>query len=176
MKMYPQFIKNAIFGCLVGLFLVIWGYAADGIVRIILGGMILFISITNYFDSLQLYKERKRWWSKNEGKLIFFYPTNKKTQNKIELEITPIMPNDVFKVYYDGPNLGGDIPKFILKEIMSKFIEIKVNEPSVFKIVDNKINFNSLAELKNIDDYHLIKSEIKRKIDEIYNTYTIEDN
>jgi hypothetical protein len=169
MREYTDIIRTTLITFLLGGLLIFWGYKNDGILRIILGAVIIVIFAKNGIDNFKYIRELKLWRAENNGRLIFFYPTKKDIQLAIEKNIVPILPKDVLKVYYDGPSLVGDIKRSVTIELMNQYKDIKVNSPSIFKIVDNKIHIESLPELK---DFNLTKtdlSSIKNKMDKIAN-------
>lgn len=153
---------------LLGGLLILWGYSNDGIVRIIFGVLIILIFTKNGIDSCKYIQELKLWRAQNNGRLVFFYPTKKDVQTEIEKNIVPILPKDIFRVYYDGSTLVGDIKRSVILELMNQYKEIKVNSPSLFKIVDEIIHIESLPELKDFNDNTDLNS-IKEKVGKIIN-------
>jgi hypothetical protein len=109
------------------------------------------------------------WRQQNNGKLIFFYATTKKIQEKIEKEIVPTLPTNCLKVYYNGPTLVGDIKQSVTMELINQYNQIKLNSPSIFKIVDNKIHIETLSELMSIETNPVDLDVIKAKIEKIAN-------
>lgn len=169
MREYKGIIWTTLITFLLGGMLIVWGYKDDGFLRIIFGVLIIIIFAKNGIDNFRYIRELKLWRIQNNGRLIFFYPTKKDAQLAIEKNILPMLPEDVLKVYYEGPSLVGDVKRSVIIELMNQYGDIKVNSPSIFKIVDNKIHIESLPELK---DVNLTKTElalIKNKMDKIAN-------
>lgn len=167
MRGYKKLIKKTIISFLIGGLFIFWGYQNDGILRIVIGSLILVNYTKKGIENFKFIRELKLWMRENNGRLVFFYPIKKEVQLEVEKHILPLLPLDVLKVKYDGPNLVGDIKLSVTIELMNQYEEIKVNSPSLFKIIGNKIRIISLSELKDFDTTSLNLSSIKNKIDEI---------
>ena len=164
---YSDIIKTTLIGILIGGIIVYWGYSKNGVVRFIIGALIILTFIKNAIENIKYVKEIKLWWKENEGQLIFFYPTSKKIQERIELEVIPYLPNDCLKVYYNGPSLVGDIKRSIIVDLMNQYKLITVNSPSIFKIVNGRLYIESLSELLQIEKHTIDMNAVKTKIDQI---------
>ncbi len=126
---------------LIGSILIGWGTYANGWIRIGIGGLFIYLGITTAINDYQLDRQIEKWLRKNEGKLIFFYATKKKIQEKIKSEILPLFETNVLQAYYDGPRIVGDLEKinYLLKRIMAFNPKIKPHNPSIIKIKKGKL-------------------------------------
>lgn len=148
MKYYKTLLLTILISFSLGGLLILWGYKNDGILRIVFG--VLIIAMFAGYGILQFnyIRELNQWIKRNNGRLVFFYPTKKEKQLEIEKQLLPLLPADILKVYYEGPNLVGDIKRSVIIELMKQYKDIKVHSPCVFKIVDNNICMKNLSELK----------------------------
>jgi hypothetical protein len=166
MKTYLKLFKNVLYGVALGVALIVWGYANDGIIRIVSGIIIILVSFNFALDSFECSRKIKLWKTENSGRIIFFYPAKKQVQQEIEKHIVPLLPKDVLSVYYDGPTLVGDIETEMIRMLRYNFDEIKINSPSVFKIVEDQIYLEPLPELKKYNAEMKLAS-ILEKVDKI---------
>ena len=169
MRDYTNILKTTIITFLLGGLLIYWGAKNDGTIRIILGLLLIGVFAKNALDNAKYVKDLQLWRQQNNGKLIFFYATTKKIQEKIEKEIIPTLPSNCLKVYYKGPTLVGDIKQSVTMELINQYNQIKLNSPSIFKIVDNKIHIETLSELMSIETNPVDLDVIKAKVEKIAN-------
>jgi hypothetical protein len=157
-------IKDSAAGLIIAICLLAWGILDEGLIRILLGLLILYISISVSLNDQKVLNDIKNWKEKNKERLVFFYPTNKLLQERIKKIIIPFMPAETLQVYYDGPKLVGDIDPTIIKHLMLEFKQIKVNSPSLFRIEGDRINYVSLEEVKLLNgqgiDFEIIELKI----------------
>jgi hypothetical protein len=140
MKYYKTLLSTILVSFSLGGLLILWGYKNDGILRMIFG--VLIIRKFNYI------RELNQWIKRNNGRYVLFYPTKKKKQLEIEKELLPLLPADILKVYYDGPDLVGDMKRSVIIELIRQHKDIKIHSTCLFKIVDNSIRMENLPELK----------------------------
>lgn len=84
-------------------------------------------------------KEYATWLLNHEGQKIIFFPTNKGKQNNIQLFLANKLSEDVAQIYYDGPNLVGDLNKPELIMHLKAFNKERPNHPLFFKISNQKL-------------------------------------
>ena len=164
---YNDLIKTTFYAYLTGSIIMYWGYSNEGIFRVILGVLIIIVFSKSAIGNYKFIKELKIWKKENEGRIIFFYPTSKKIQERIQQEIIPLVPNDTLKVYYDGPSIVGDIKRPIIKDLMYQFKDLRVNSPSISKIINEQFFTESLRELIHLDKGEVDIETIKSKISKI---------
>jgi hypothetical protein len=167
MKDYLGTVKATAIWLFIGGAIVYWGISNSGIVRIIIGLLIIFVGLTSTIQEIKYIRELNRWKKDNEGKLIFFYPCKKLVQKMLEEQIVPFLPENCLRVYYEGPFLMGDIKRSIISSLMAEFKFIIVNRPSIFKIVNNELHFEGLSDLINISKMELDIFAIKNRIEKI---------
>ncbi|GAL87786.1 hypothetical protein MYP_5017 [Sporocytophaga myxococcoides] len=166
-KIYKAIISTS-FLWVIGLLLVLWGYYADGIIRILIGFLFIYLAIKSAISDYKLDTEIEGWLIKNQGRIIFFYPTKLPIQNKIKEEILPLFPDNILQAYYDGPKIVGDLEpiRFLIKRIMFLNPKIRPNYPTIIRI-ENKdlIVKEELVELMGIHKKRIDLNEIKRRIE-----------
>jgi hypothetical protein len=169
MRDYNDIIKTTIITFLLGGLLIYWGVKNDGIIRIIMGVLVIGVFAKNAFDNVKYVQDLKLWRQQNNGRLIFFYATSKNLQTRIEKEIFSLLPPNCLKVYYDGPKLVGDIKRSVILELMNQFKDIQLNSPSIFKVTNDKISIEKIIDIKDINASLSDLNTIKSKIDKIVN-------
>ncbi|MFN0203358.1 MAG: hypothetical protein ACKVTZ_17660 [Bacteroidia bacterium] len=169
MRDFYNIFRTTIITFLIGGLLIYWGAKNDGTVRIILGVIIIGAFTKNAFDNIRYIQDLKIWRQQNNGRLIFFYATTKDLQTVIEEEIFPLLPSNCLKVYYDGPNLVGDIKRSVTVELMNQYKDIQVHSPSIFKVTNDKIIIEKVVDIKDINASLADLNIIKSKIDKIAN-------
>lgn len=80
-------------------------------------------------------KKLSSWFKKNEGAFIFFYPTNKVQQQKIQAELSGKLTTAILQIYYNGPQLVGDIvDDFVIQDIFRSLNKKNLNAPKFLKV------------------------------------------
>ncbi|MDX2362005.1 MAG: hypothetical protein QNK23_14440 [Crocinitomicaceae bacterium] len=167
MSKYRSLILSTLIGLAIAVALFCWGYVNEGYIRMILGGLIALAMIKSGIGNYNYIVELNNWIKKNQNALIIFYPTTKEIQEKIKDEFIPNIPFEFQEVFYDGPTLVGDIKKSIVKELMNRNNQIKVNEPSALKIIADKIEIEPLAELMKIKETKIDYNNLIRRIERL---------
>lgn len=103
-------------------------------------------------------KQLSNWFNRNDGKILFMYATNKKPQELIEEKLLKVQQNHFFKIWYEGPKIktNFNILPGLLKWMIQKQEYILVNDPKVYKIVNN--NISKVAQI-NIEQSNISNIE-----------------
>jgi hypothetical protein len=170
MTNYLSIIRSHAIGLLIAGAIFYWGFANDGYVRMGLGILILYFTIKAGIDSYNYAIALDDWIENNKEKLVLFYPTKKAIQEKIKADFIPLIPYDIMQVYYEGPQLIGDIKRSIVSELMKSNTRIKVHNPVIFKITDNSIIIEELTELMRIKTDNIDFQALMERIEKINNS------
>lgn len=75
-----------------------------------------------------------------DGSKIFFYPTNKKQQLKIQQKLALSLDSNIKQIYYDGPKLVGDIQEeYFMGMYMGRLNADAPNLPKFLRISDGRL-------------------------------------
>ena len=152
-------------GLILATALSLWGYVHGGYIRMIIGSLMALVIIKSGIDNYNYIVELNNWIKKNQNELIVFYPTRKEIQESIKSEFLPKIPFKFKEVFYDGPTLVGDIKRSIVIELMNRSDKIRVNEPSIIKIVKDKVEVESLTELMQINKSKINYDSLLKRIE-----------
>ena len=84
-------------------------------------------------------KELIIWLSNHEGQKIIFFPTDKEKQNNVQLFLANKLSEDIVQIYYDGPNLVGDLDNPELIMHLKALNKERPKHPLLFKIFNQKL-------------------------------------
>lgn len=136
----------------------------------VIGVLILLLVFKVGIDNFNYAIQLDNWTKENQQKLILFYPTKKDIQDQIKEKFIPKIPYEILEVYYDGPALIGDIKRSMVLEIMKWNPKVKVNSPSILKIVGKSVIYESLEQLKEIDTNSFDSKPLLDKIEKVKNS------
>ena len=163
-KIYKVLLENWIVW-LIGGILIFWGYSLDGWIKIGIGCLVFFLAVNAAIYKYKLYKRRENWFVQNEGEIIFFYPTKKQIQIRIQEKILPFFKKGILQAYYKGPMIVCNFEN--INFLVSRIEKVRPNNPSIIKIRNGEFEvIAELAELMNIEDENFNFDQIRNKIKE----------
>jgi len=157
-------------GCLIFsvffLLLLIYSASNSKYFWLIVSAILFFLSIKLAIEAQLNSKKLKRWFAKNHGLYIFFYPTNKKQQYKIQKVIKGKLSKRIAHVYYNGPKLIGDIKnEFVVRFMLSPLNMESPNLPKFLCIKSDGLEL--ICSLKEFLEEEYDPKLINELIDEM---------
>ena len=159
---------------LLGGILMTCGYNESSWFSYITGCFLIYIGISSASHFYKYQRKLEKWLVKNEGNILFFYPTKKKIQQRIQAEVLPLFEGDFLQAYYDGPNIVGDLEElyFLLKPVIFPNSAIRPNNPAIIQIRNGKfVVKDELKVLMNLADrnWEVDKEKLRKRIREACN-------
>lgn len=152
-----------------------WGLYTNGFLGRFFGGCVLLIGglifsavLSEAKGNRGRDKQLNKWLEENDNRLIFFYATKKKNQEKIKKNILPLFEADVLEGYYEGPRIAGAFKEidFLMNRIMYRNPKIRPHNPSIIKIIDGEFvimdELNMLKDMDQLIDLDEVKKRIRR--------------
>jgi len=126
--------------------------------------MIFFIVYQVYITYLES-KRFNLWIEQNDQTIIFFYPTNRQTQEMISKKIGNRIDSHIKQMCYNKSKIEGDFQnKNFVKMGLGQLNRLYPNHPRLVQI-----NKNSLVELINLYELNRVEKLEINRIDQIVN-------
>lgn len=151
---------------LIGGIIILWGFLSSGWIKIGIGCLVIYLAVNEAIYKYKFYKKRENWFVQNDGKIIFFYPTKKQIQVRIQEKILPFFNKDLLEAYYQGPLIICNSEN--INFLVSRIGKVRPNNPAIIEILNGELKvIVELAELMNIEDENFNFEKVHNKIKEV---------